>query len=993
MDATLWERVSELFSAALALQPDQRLPFLDRECGTEPELRAEVVKLLQADGAASSEFLASPAQAPRDDAVRDFAACQLGRTVAGYQLKEVHGRGGMGIVYRACSTDPQFQREVAIKLLLPGSDIEVVPRRFRTERQVLANLNHPHIVQLLDGGLADDGLPFLVMEFVDGIPLDQYCDREQLTICKRVALFRDVCDAVQFAHQNLVIHRDIKTTNILVTSRGQVRLLDFGIAKLLSPEETAPGASVTGTWERALTPQYASPEQLAGNTVTTATDIYSLGVTLFLILTGRFPQPAPPLGIDPIRRTTGEPPRPSTAVTRTQTTDSRAAGVQDTRSGVDRAEQIARLRGTTAARLSRQLRGDLDRIVMKALRSDPTRRYASAEQLSDDLHRFLERLPIRARPESWWYLTDRFVRRHWSMVTVASLLVCSLIAGLAATTIQTRKAGQAARVAERQQQIAMEALSTLVFGVQNKLAAQPGNDALREELLQTALTGLDKVLEAAPETAGATRERYMAHQRRADIYRFTGRTADANRELQVALRMAESASAAEPRNPRQHIDCAIILDRLGDAALAANRLSEAQSWLTRSLRHRQESTRLEPDNVESRQYLGALHVKLGDVASGQNRSADAAAAYTQAMEIARALRAGHPDRPQLNRTLATAIARMAELQFAEGKLPAARHLFQEAVQLGDRVGNEVWHNERTLSQVATLYQLGITESYLGEFDAAALSYGQAVDLLESILMAEPSHADARRRLAIMRQQFADLHLAKAEWDRALQELDEADHLYEQVLADDPDNMTVRYDMIMSLDRRWNVLASRPDLPGALATLKRLVAALQALDQSQQLEHALFREMYAARQRTLAAWEQLPTESPTSAEDHPPTGSPVTAERWRAVGLQRLAVADWPGLRKLIESVRQPDDLTPGTRLTADDHLTLAGLWTQLAVQGDLAVPLVDHSAEVPLALDHLQEAVELDRSTVNQVRTHPWLIPLRPLAEFRQLFERAVAGP
>ncbi len=416
-----WEEVNRLFAAALDLPPDRREAFLDERCGADFETRAAVLSLLRAERDSEGLFEA-PDVATAREALRELAsgaepAVETGglERVGPYRLVRRIGRGGMGSVFLAEREGADFEQRVAVKLLRRGMDTDDVVRRFLTERRILAALKHPNIAHLYDGGSTDDGQPFLVMEYVNGAPITEYCDAGRLPLPRRLDLFLRVADAVRYAHAQLVIHRDLKPSNILVTREGRVKLLDFGIARILDPAEGDDAAPLTRTGLRVLTPEYASPEQLSGTAITTASDVYQLGILLFVLLTGRRP-----FG----RRRTRTP----TAAPEAELTAERASAV--VASGED-AARLGRLRGTTPERLRRALRGDLDTIVQKALREEPERRYTSVEQLADDVRRHLDGRPVRARPDTLRYRTATFLRRHrWvAPVAVSALVSLALYVG------------------------------------------------------------------------------------------------------------------------------------------------------------------------------------------------------------------------------------------------------------------------------------------------------------------------------------------------------------------------------------------------------------------------------------------------------------------------------------------------------------------------------------------------------------------------------------
>jgi len=390
VDADRWRRLEDVLDAALTLEPARRNALLDERCSGDPELRREVEallsrldtaqKLLDSPPAAAAAALLAEARRPADD--EGFE-----RRVGAYRLVRELGRGGMSRVYLAERADGEFEQRVAVKVLRPGLDSDLDLERFRVERQILASLNHPNIARLLDGGVSDDGLPYLVMEYVEGEPLDRYCTSRNLTTAQRLGLFLSVVEATQYAHRNLVVHRDLKPSNILVTGEGVAKLLDFGLAKLLGPVYPASSPPTTRAGHRWMTPEYAAPEQIRGEGVTTLTDVYQLGAVLYELVSGRL------------------------------AFGTRATSMHDLETAVLERDPPP---------LGGELRGDVDAIVAKAMRKAPEARYTSAQELGDDIRRHLAGYPVQARRQTAAYLARRFVRRHSAGLTAATVMVALL---------------------------------------------------------------------------------------------------------------------------------------------------------------------------------------------------------------------------------------------------------------------------------------------------------------------------------------------------------------------------------------------------------------------------------------------------------------------------------------------------------------------------------------------------------------------------------------
>ena len=460
MSAASLERLKEIFHSAREFPPGKRDAFLTGACGSDEQLRREIDALLESDRAAD-DFIADPPAGLVADAFGDISSTpsDAGRMIGHYKLLECIGSGGMGAVYLAERADQQFQMQVAIKLIKRGMDTDSVLRRFQHERQILASLEHPNIARLLDGGTTDDGVPYFVMEYIEGHRIDRYAEEHQLPISERLELFRQVCGAVSYAHQRLVVHRDLKPSNILVTPSGVPKLLDFGIAKIIQPNDSAE-ALPTITLVPIMTPEYASPEQIEGAPATTLSDVYSLGAVLYELLAGR-----PPYRLE--NRSPQE---------------------------IEKAISTAQIEKPSAVAIrpedARRLRGDLDNIVRMAMRKETARRYRSVEQFSEDIRRHLTGRPVGAQPDTLSYRSGKFLRRNRLAVSAAALLFLTLVGGIIATTWQARLARMGFDVPE--QSIWTAALATAQF-----LADQrPGGTAyvIGEAGLTTAMHAVGYVL-------------------------------------------------------------------------------------------------------------------------------------------------------------------------------------------------------------------------------------------------------------------------------------------------------------------------------------------------------------------------------------------------------------------------------------------------------------------------------------------------------------------
>lgn len=641
-----WRRVSPLVDELMELEPEQQLARLTRELSDEPDLRERVERLLHADRAAEG-FLVNPSTGVVEQALSEFASDAAesvdppaGGRVGAYRLLKEIGHGGMGSVYLAERDDAEFQHRVAIKFVRGGVAGREARRRFLRERQILADLEHRNIARLLDGGTTDDGVPYLVMEYVEGKPIDRYCDDLALDVRERLGLFEEVCEAVQYAHGHLVVHRDLKPGNILVTSTGRVKLLDFGVAKLLDPDRTEDAGPETRTGMRLLTPEFASPEQLAGRTVTVAADVYSLGVLLYLLLSGRLPYPAEDRSrVELARRITDEPPdKPSVALTHEQP------------------ERVAQRRASTVSGLKRRLRGDIDNIALKALRPEPERRYPSVSALLEDVRRHGAGLPVAARPATLGYRFRLFVRRNRVALGATFLIVAALAAGLAATAWQARTARLEARKATQIAEFVVD-----LFEVSDPVVSQ-GDAVTARQLLDRGAERVEAELADQPLVQAQMAHLIGTIYSKLSLYE----PAEQMHRRALALRTGELGPQSD--------ETAESLTGLGGVAVQQGRYAEADSLLDAALAILRRPTRNREPGLAVALTLRAVSARH------QNDLELAEALHREALEMRRAA-FGNSD----SRTLAS-LRNLALVLHSMNRLEEAEAAYREALALMDRDG-------------------------------------------------------------------------------------------------------------------------------------------------------------------------------------------------------------------------------------------------------------------------------------------------------------------
>lgn len=737
-DQRRWKEIDALFARALDLDTESREALIDESCKDDPSLRDAVEKLLRSSEAADKLMQESVSTALEEvwaDAMSEFREereeaedSRIGQQLGAYRLTRIVGRGGNASVYLGERTEGDWDQEVAVKVMRRGIDTDDVVARFFAERQILSSLKHPNIAQLLDGGTTDDGLPYLVMEYVSGQTITDYCDAERMGIKGRLNLFLRVSMAVQYAQRHLVVHRDLKPSNILVDAEGRVKLLDFGIAKLLAPDAMPGVTPHTRTGYRPLTPRYASPEQIHGGTITTASDVYQLGLLLIELLTGRPPLSEKKQGY---RLETDVPEnalRPSTLVSSGSRAD---------------AEELAGLRISSVASLVRALRGDLDTIALVATRTDPDRRYASVTLLIADIEHYLSKEPISARRDSTTYRVGRFVRRH--PFFVPALLMIIMTAGIYGWTLNRHaeelEVERSVAQLEAERANLVTSLLVDIFRSPNPYQAasqSSGKDITVHEALDLGMNRLSADLSGQPAVAAELQGAVS------DVLSSLDQTQDAY-DMRADTLAIETDLYGE-----NSVEALGSMRKLGELALALGRTDEAGELLEQQLSM---TTEVFGDDQEQ---TGDSHAALGVLRQAVGSLDSAISNHEDAIRIYRSLK------PLPKEKLAVSLGALANTISTRGDSAAAIPYQEEALALtrefAEADGLLVAETQATLARIISnardyeaalpLFEetLAIKERKLGSDHTGTLTTRNNMALTLSGL---GRHADAEQQLRVV----------------------------------------------------------------------------------------------------------------------------------------------------------------------------------------------------------------------------------------------------
>lgn len=788
MDAARWKTIKEAYLQARDEPIEVRFVNLSH---LDPGVRTEVEKLLRAD-ASAGEFIERPYLLEHsivDSFDADDAASE-GTCIDDYVISARIGSGGMGTVFLADHVGDGYSQKVALKLIKRGMDTDVVLRRFLLERQILSSLEHPYIARMLDGGSTHDGLPYFVMEYVDGAPIREYCSTGSLDVRSRVELFAKVCSAVSYAHQKLVVHRDLKPSNILVTKSGEPKLLDFGIAKILGPDRYEGDEAVTATQFRILTPEYSSPEQLRGEPTTTLTDVFSLGVVLYELLTGS--RPFSSSGKDAARIVseiqTKEPRKPSIAALFSEpaaggpyATD---PGESDTTGGIK-----APATRSLCVPDPNSLKGDIDNIVLKAIRHEPDRRYSSVQEFLDDIERYLQGLPVHATADTISYRAGKFIKRHRSACAASAAMALLLIAASGIAGWQAVKANNERAAAEARFNDLRVLANSLIFDIHDSIRDLPGSTQARKNLVARAIEYLDKLSKEGPSDMSLQLELAAGYERIADVQ---GNPLGPN--------LGEVEGAIESYGKALN-----IRRSLADPRSSADRYSEAM--------------------LNSKMFR-IMQVR-GDLASAESHCKDA-------VSILEALTAEYPEDPLYRVTAARFLQELGDLiaTRSDGDSDEVISSYRKSVSMAESIPRELISDavgpdglslrEKILSVTQMSYRrLGQRFEMLGRDDEALLNFSKALEESEKLWAAgNPRKPAAEIVLAISLGNAGRLKAKKGNLIAGKNDVERAIEICRRESESDEKNYLARSELALANWNAGNMDLLRGDLDAARMRLNK-----------------------------------------------------------------------------------------------------------------------------------------------------------------------------
>lgn len=801
MDPNTWKKIKDAYVSASEMNAGARAKFLDEQ---PTEIRDRVAKLLNANDLAG-EFIENPFLV--DQVKMDSPDAVPGEVIDDYRIVSKLGTGGMGTVYLAEHVGEGFSQRVALKLIKSGMDTHVVLRRFLVERQILAGLEHRNIARMLDGGSTPDGRPYFVMEYVDGSPIRSYCDDRRMDTRSRVAIFKKVCDAVSYAHQKLVVHRDLKPSNIIVDGKGEPKLLDFGIAKLMAPDWQSNAETVTATQFRILTPEYSSPEQLRGEPTTTSTDVYSLGVVLYELLTGVRPfqnESRNPAALAEAIRTK-EPPKPSVAALFDSTKLSEDAKA----TSPEPANHTGRTGRTSSTRRSvpdpHALRGDIDNIVLKAIRRDPDARYSSVQEMIEDLDRYLTGLPVKATGDTLSYRARKFAKRHSAGITVAAVVSVVLLATASIAVWQAVRAERERAGAESRANDVRALANSLIFDVHDSIRDLPGSTSARKMIVARALEYLDKLAAEGRQDMTLQQELAAGYERIGDVQGNPlgpnlGETAAAVESYTRALGLREALF--DNSDTAGRYATAMLHSKLFRIMQFGGNLSDAQSHCESAVRILDGVSAADPTNPLYLATTARFHQELGDLiwTRSQDGAEQAFDHYQRAISLIGAVPAAETNRVtgsdglNLNEKLLSvtqmAYKRIGERYEAEGRTAEALEAFRKAVEECEKLvaaGDPKKQQAEVVLAIA-LGNVGRLEALNGNPDSGLSMVKRAVEICDSAVKSDPKNYLAKTEVALLHWSEGSIRLGQNNAPASLAGFKRAEEMQRALLLTNPNDL-------------------------------------------------------------------------------------------------------------------------------------------------------------------------------------------------------------
>lgn len=801
------EKLSEIFLATLAYPLEKQAEFISLACGDDLSLRDEIKSMLAAHQCAEV-FLDKPllvseqsldAIISSNNQLENFVGRRLGK----YNLVREINRGGMGVIYEAIRNDLVDAKAVAIKILRPELYNEITLARFRIEYQILASLDHPYIARLIDIDSTETGTPYLVMELINGQPIDDYCRLYQLSIRERLKLFCKVCQAVQYAHTNLVIHRDLKPSNILITTDGIPKLLDFGIAKNLKKEGNKEEIKLTQTGLGIMTPAYASPEQILQAKLTVTTDIYSLGVLLYQLLTGHMPYELYNHPPQEIARIICEqlPIKPSVKI----------KTIENSNELICQDEFLLK----DIKKLAKQLTMDLDNIVLMALRKEPERRYRSVEQFSQDILYHLDGFPIIACNDSFSYRANKYIKRNWIILSALVLIILSITSGLIGTLWQATRAEQERARVEAQRQLLQarakdlrNLTNALLFKYNDRLEQIAGATSLREEMINEALSYLDQLAQQSAEDKELQHELAQAYQKVGDIQGRPFRTNIGNTEAALvsyikSLGIYQKLAYADVNDSHLQNELAIAWERTGEIFQRQGNINEALDAYEKTQAICEKLMAINSNNKENHLLLADCYIRTGDVWRSKGNFSNVFERYSKAINIYKLLLATDPNNAKSKRGLAAIYTRLINIfesnydlvneRMADSSLSVLlnqQSLFFNRLIVDDAKNALKLDPENPFlqSELAGCYLLNSSALLKsGNIEEALMLSQNALMILSRLVDNDPLNSEPRFRLAVAYAKIAEAQLKLKDLTKARIAYEKSLSTFQQLITTDTNN--------------------------------------------------------------------------------------------------------------------------------------------------------------------------------------------------------------